>query len=172
MTMWARLQQFFARRTGRIFPASVLLVVLFCGSLYGFNEVSLYAATRQLDEARSRSELLRPMREKKLQADAALETIQRKQTVLSALTKDRLSYYAILAGLTVKTPPSLRLTDLEAHKGMLTIGGMAPSSSELALFIERLEQDTILTEPVLVKVEQPATLTANRFRMTVKIKES
>lgn len=189
--MWTRLQHFFVRRldkvvvikagadspeaarptlrfpawrTGRIVLAVFLVVFVFCGGVYGFNEAALYGAKRQLDDARNRGELLRPMQAKKLQADAKLEAISQKQTILNNLTKERLSCYAVLAGLTAKTPAQLRLTDLEVDKGLLKIGGMTSSSSELALFIERLKQDATLTEPTVV-------LTANQFQMTVRVRE-
>jgi len=196
--MWTRLQQFFVRRTdkvvginvgagsndaaprarsfarwrtGRISLASALVVVVFCGGIYGFNEAALDAAKRQLDDAQRRNELLRPMREKKLQVDTKLEIISQKQAVLNTLTKDRLSCYVVLAEAAAKTPQQLRLTDLEVSKGLLKIGGIAPNRSDLALFIERLEKDEILTEPALIKAETAAALTANQFQMTVKIRE-
>jgi hypothetical protein len=84
------LEKKLGRRTGWIFPAAVLLVSLICGGVYGFNSVALHDATRQLEEARGRRELLRPMAEKMLLADAKAATIDRKQTVLTSLTKDRL----------------------------------------------------------------------------------
>ncbi|MDR3588354.1 MAG: PilN domain-containing protein [Negativicutes bacterium] len=193
--MWRKLHSFFSRctdrtvgigldsapvltgpkavrwRTGRIVLAVAVLGAIVCGSVYGFNEAEYRAAKRQLDEARGRSELLRPMREKMLMAEAKTAIIDRKETVLTALTKDRLSFYAVLTGLTVKAPPQLRLTDLEADGGLLKIGGTAPDSSDLTLFIERLEQDVILAGPVLVKAEQAGTPSAGRFQVAAKVRE-
>lgn len=159
-----------AWRTGRIFATLTLLVVAALAGVHFYYSFMIGHTERRLAETRNQYELLRPTREAMLAAGAKQQSIDEKNGVLMALTRERTSWYAVLTQLGAKMPPELWLTDITADKNGLKMNGLAKSYPDLAAFMRKLEQEGIFAEPVLVKAEKDAASAATKFEMTVKIK--
>ena len=157
-------------RLGRIFLTMTLVLVFLCCTVFGFLETTLYFTQLDLEKTKERYELLSPMRAKKAQADVKLGAISQKQNILTALTGERQSCFLVLSQLGVKTPAQLWLTDLEIEKGLVKISAFSKSYPDLVQFLNQLEQDTVFSDPVLIKVEQSTVPPANKFDMTAKIR--
>ena len=155
---------------GRIFAIVSGFVLLFCVALYGYGFYTELTLQEQIRETRNRYELLRPTQEKMMAANEKQQMINSKNAILLALTNERKSWHAVLARLGNVTPPSVWLTDMEAAQKNILLKGMAVNYPDLASYMQKISQDTLFAEPILIRVEQDSTLPVTRFELSVKIK--
>ena len=105
-----------------------------------------------------------------LAANEKQQIINNKNTILLTLTNERKSWHAVLARFGNVTPPSVWLTEMEATQKNIVLKGMAVNYPDLASYMQKIGQDTIFAEPILIRVEQDSTLPVTRFELSVKIK--
>lgn len=157
-------------RTGRMFFIAGLVVFLALTGIFSYNAIVIYQGENQLQQIQTSYELLRPTEDKMVETLNRQQVLKAKNAILLNLTKERFSWYAILTNLSAKTPPNLWLTGLKADKGLLTISGMARNYPDVAVFIQKFEQDELFVDPALLKTGKDAVLPVTRFEMTVKFK--
>lgn len=156
---------------GRMFTAAGVIVVFVCVCLYGYIWYQIRELEVAIVQTHNQLELLRPLQAKMLDAQTKKQRLDAKNNILVALTRERLSWYALAARLGIVTPPEVWLTEVAAtDNGAVRIKGMAAAYPDLAAYVKKLEQDDIFAEPVLVKAERDGDRTATRFELTVKVK--
>lgn len=155
----------------RLFLASGMLVVIVLGSIYSYQLFTLWNIENKLQDTRNQYELLRPTRESMVRASQKEELINKKSNILGILSNQRKSQYSNLEHIIALTSPELWFTDIgKANGGMIQIKGWATNYNTVTEFMRKMEQDQYFTEPVLIKVEDDASLKVIRFEIMVKPK--
>lgn len=146
-----------------------LVMVMTCLYVYGIYET--WQLERRLQDSRNQTELLRPTQEKMAAANTLQLQMNAKNTILIALTKERKSWYALLAHLGTVTPPQIWLTELTAaEKNTIRLKGMAATYPDMANYLKNFTNDSMLEEAVLISAEKDGSLPVTRFEMIAKIK--
>jgi len=97
--------------------------------------------------------------------------IDKKKKTLVAITGERKAGYAMISHFGIITPPQIWLTELAASdKNSILVKGNAMTYPDLANYLDSLENDKLVTEPVLIKAEQDSEFNYTKFEMTVKLK--
>lgn len=149
----------------------IFLIITFAAYSYGV--ITIWHTERLLSEARNQYELLRPTESAMLAANAKQQTVQAKNNIMVNLTKERKSWPPVITHLASLTTPRIWFTELgSVDKDTVKIIGLADNYQELATFLQRLEQDSLLAEPALVQAEASANPAAptTKFEITVKLK--
>ncbi|EAX47864.1 Fimbrial assembly family protein [Thermosinus carboxydivorans Nor1] len=155
----------------RMFAAAGMVVVFVCVCLYGYSWYQIRELEVAIAQTRNQLELLRPLQAKMIDAQTKQQRLDAKNNILVALTRERQSWYALVARLGIVTPPQVWLTEVAAaENGAVRLKGMAAAYPDLAAYVKKLEQDDIFAEPVLVKAERDGARTVTRFELTVKVK--
>ena len=157
-------------RIRRIFVTGACLVLLLCGSLYGYGLYTEMQLLAELEQVRNRYELLRPTQDRMFVAQQQQQQIGGKNAVLTNLTRERQSWHAVLAHIGALTPSKVWLTEMEGGNKNIVLKGAAVSYPDVAAFLEKLMSDTFFAEPVLIRTEKDEELDVTRFELTVKIK--
>jgi Tfp pilus assembly protein PilN len=149
-----------------------LLVLFLCAGWYGYGVYQVWSLENSLHDTANRYELLRPTQEKMQAVNAKQQQIDAKNNILLALTQERKSSYVIVTHLAAITPPQVWLTEVaSAEKKLIRIKGQARTYPDLAAFLGKFEQDTMLGDPVLIKAERDTVLAATKFEITIQVKE-
>lgn len=150
--------------------AGIIFMMLFT-SLCSYNLFTLWNMEKQLQDTRNQYALLQPTREIMLQTAQKQEALNKKNNLLAALTNERISSYTVLVHLTNLTSAQIRFTDVgKADKDIIQVKGWSGTYSAITEFMQKLEQDQLLTEPLLVKVENDEKFKVIQFEITVKPK--
>ncbi len=99
-----------------------LVVLLLCAGWYGYGTYRIWSLEDSIRDNANRYELLRPTQEKMQAVNAKQQQIDAKNNILTALTKERKSPYAVVTRLAAITPPQVWLTEVaSAEKRMIRI---------------------------------------------------
>lgn len=157
----------------RVMVFIAMVSVLIVGVVVIFNMYSIWKLEKEVSITEQQFEMLRPAQDKMVLAENQNHLTIAKNNLLTKLTGERRPWPLIIAKLGIITPQQIWLTELAvAEKNSLRIKGNAFTYEDLANFLKQLEQDEILTKPVLVKAERDPVLALTRFEVTVKIKET
>jgi Tfp pilus assembly protein PilN len=126
--------------------------------------------TQQINEIKSRYELLRPTQEKMESVVKKQAAIEHKQQILANLTEQRTSVYAALAKLNGITPSSINLTGIKAQGDIYTIDGLADSYSNLASYRQKLETDRFFEQVELISASTDGELVAVKFQLVASVR--
>jgi Tfp pilus assembly protein PilN len=141
--------------------------------LFSFNLLMIWNIERQIADTCNKYELLMPVQMIMLEASAKQQVISAKNNILVTLTAERKSYHAIISHLGAITPSTIWLTEFGiVNVNLIKITGMAISYPDLANFIERLEQDEVFTDPVLLgaEINPNSAVVLVEFEISVKLK--
>ena len=149
---------------------SVMLLVLY-GSVFAYNCYTIGSLENDLAAARQHYSLLRPTQDNMQLAISKQQDIDKKNNTLVAITGDRKSWYAVISHFGIITPPQIWLTELAiSDKNIILVKGNAMTYPDLANYLDSLEKDKLVAEPVLIKAEQDSKFNYTKFEMTVKLK--
>lgn len=146
----------------------VVLILAFAGTTIQF-----WHKERQIVEARNQYELLRPTEVIMQDTSLKQQTVNAKNNILTNLTNERKSWAPIIGHLATLTTPRIWFTELSTiNKDAIKVIGIADNYQEISTFLQRLEQDTIFAEPVLVQAElDPKNAKAiTKFEIIVKLR--
>lgn len=158
----------------RLFLIAGCIFFIVLIAIYSYDVIYIWHNERQIIEARNQYELLRPTESVMLAANSKQQNIQAKNNILVNLTKERKSWPPIITHLASLTTPRIWFTELgSTDKDTIKIIGLADNYQELATFLQRIEQDSLLAEPSLVQAEAASNhaTPATKFEITVKLKE-
>lgn len=148
--------------------ASCLISLIFSG-LYSYNVYDTWRMEVKLQEVRNQYQLLQPTRAIMANANNKQQLINKKTNILTGLTKERQSLYAIIQHITAVSSSQIRFTDLiKNDKGSIEIKGWAPTYPLVAEFMKTMERDQLLIESALTNVEKKDAAAAATFDIIVK----
>lgn len=131
--------------------ALVCIVLL---ALYGYGVYTQWTLEKEMQDVRERQRVLEPVREKMELANNKQAAINKKTSILDNLTKERKPWYKIVAHFSTLTPQKVWLNEITFTDKETTIKGGAASYSDIALFVKQIENDTLVTEPVISQAAQ------------------
>ena len=153
-----------------VFLSGIILLVLY-GSIFVYNWYTIWSLEKDLAVARQHYSLLRPTEGNMQLAANKQQAIDKKNNTLVAITKEQKSWYVVISHFAMITPPQIWLTELVANdKNSILLKGNAMTYPDLANYLDSLEKDKLITEPVLIKAEQDSKFNYTKFEMTVKCK--
>lgn len=148
----------------------IILLVLY-GSVFFYNWYTIWSLEKELAAARQHYSLLRPTEDNMQLAASKQQAIANKNNTLVAITKEQQSWYAVISHLAIITPPQIWFTELAANdKNNILLKGNARTYPDLANYLDSLEKDKLIIEPVLIKAEQDSKFNYTKFELTVKCK--
>lgn len=159
----------------RLFEISGGFLAVTLMLIYALTACIVWQKERETSEVRNQYELLRPTEAAMHDSLSKQQLIIAKNDILVILTKERKSWHAIIARLATLTTPRLWFTELGAvNTDSIKIIGIADNYQEIAVFLQRLEQDAVFIEPSLVQAEI-TTINSNKtaltkFEIVVKVK--
>ncbi|WP_346354479.1 PilN domain-containing protein [Azotosporobacter soli] len=150
----------------------IMFCVLFILAKYGHG---LYCKNLLEEELRATTQKYQILRSSELVMTAAEDKwlkIQMRDQVLLNLSKERVSWHAVLAHLGAVVPPAIYLTEVNSgDSGVISIKGRAATSPEILKFVQLLEKDNLFSQPNILTVSQDDGVEAGaRFEIIVKIK--
>jgi len=155
-----------------VFLVLGLVVLFLCAAWYGYGTYRIWSLENSLRDTANRYELLRPTQDKMQAVNAKQQQLDAKNNILTVLTKERKSSYAVVTHLATITPQQVWLTEVSsAEKRLIRIKGQAVTYPDLAAFLGKIEQDDMLGDPVLIKAERDTVLPAIKFELTLQVKE-
>lgn len=159
-------------RVNRIMVLIAMMSFFFVGAIATYNMYFICKLEKDIGAAENQFGMLRPTLDKMVLANSQYQLTTEKHSLLMKLTSQRRPWTAIIAKLGGITPEKVWLTELAvAEKNGLRIRGNALTYPDLALFLKQLEQDELLSNPLIVKAERDPVLALTRFEVTVKVKE-
>ncbi|WP_094604672.1 hypothetical protein SPSIL_020990 [Sporomusa silvacetica DSM 10669] len=148
----------------------IILLVLY-GSIFAYNWYTIWSLEKDLAAARQHYSLLRPTEDNMQLAANKQQAIDKKNNTLVAITKEQKSWHAVISHFAMITPSQIWLTELAvSDKNGILLKGNAMTYPDLANYLDSLEKDKLITEPVLIKAEQDSKFNYTKFEMTVKRK--
>lgn len=157
-------------RIGLLYTIIVGSVLLVFGFVYAYHAVKVVALENDIETTRQQYELARPAREKMVLANQKNQQNSAKDKVLNDLSTGRSSWASLLAHLSGITMPEIWFTEITGEKNVLHIKGCSSDYAYIAQFLKQLEQDSLLSEPILVNAEKDGKQLATKFEITVKLK--
>ncbi len=157
----------------------IKLIALFLGltllladvSSYWYNYYRRQKVEQQITAEENRLQLLYPAYERLREADGKQKQIASRQQILLTLTRERKSWYGILAELSLIIPPQVRLTEIgTGDGGWLFMRGTTDNLAGLTDFMDKIEQSELLAEPELKKSEWNPEAAVLVFELTTKIR--
>ncbi|MBP2662345.1 MAG: Fimbrial assembly protein (PilN) [Firmicutes bacterium] len=154
-------------------------IVLLCGvtlfglygSIFAYNCYTIWSLEKDIEATHQQYSLLRPTQDNMQLAVSKQLAIDKKKKTLVAITGERKAGYAMISHFGIITPPQIWLTELAASdKNSILVKGNAMTYPDLANYLDSLENDKLVTEPVLIKAEQDSEFNYTKFEMTVKLK--
>ena len=146
-------------------------LILIYSSIYAYNAFKILKIEKELQGLRNQYELLQPTLEIMQRSNDKLQLIDKKNQIAVLLTKERQPLYTLIQHIVAIMPQQLWLTNLsKSDKGLLEMKGAAITYSVVAEFVKNMEGDTILFDPMLVKVEFDTGASFLRFEIAVKSK--
>src|SRR5690349_14061408 len=119
-----------------VFLAMGLLMLLLCASWYGYGAYRIWSLENSLRDTANRYELLRPTQDKMQTVNTKQQQLDAKNNILTVLTKERKSSYAVVTRLATITPQQVWLTEVaSAEKRLIRIKGQAMTYPDLAAFL-------------------------------------
>ncbi|MDF2568491.1 MAG: hypothetical protein K0R55_95 [Sporomusa sp.] len=153
-----------------LFVATAFIMFIFFAIFAGLNAYSIYMIENNLASAQQQLELLKPTQEKMVSFNLQQQEINAKTTLLTKLTTERRPWYTIVSKLAIIVPPQIWLDEISSSdKNSFKIKANALTYPDLANFMQRVEQDEMFSEPVLIRAERDNQSAITRFEMTIKI---
>jgi len=151
---------------GRICILIGSLFAIVCTSIYSYNLMELWKIEQQLQRTHHQYQLLQTTEDIMKEATHQGQLINAKNKILLSLTKEHLSWYTILKNIAIMASPHIRLTDIiKSDKDRIQLQGWADNYSIVAEFIQNIEQNPLLIDPILSHVEKEATTQAVKFEI-------
>lgn len=148
--------------------ASLLIAFIFT-SIYSYSLFEVWSIEKKLQTTRNQYEALQPTRALMATANTKQQQFDKKNSIVTVLTKERQSWYSIIQHLATQTSAEIWFTDLQkGEKGTIQIKGWANTYPQVAKFMEIMENDPFFTEPVLHSAEKDGTTQATKFDIVVK----
>jgi type IV pilus assembly protein PilN len=149
-----------------------IFVGLGCSSIYSYNVFTIWSVEKKLQDTRNQYELLQPTVEIMHTVSSKQQTLDKKNSILATLTKERNSWYSIIQHLIAATPQSIWFTDIgqSSDKGLIQMKGVATNYPAVAEFVQNLEHHQFFSDPVLIRdASEPASQIIN-FEIMVNSK--
>ncbi|WP_378956334.1 PilN domain-containing protein [Pelosinus sp. sgz500959] len=153
----------------RLLVATGLLVIMVLSSIYTYTLYDVWSLERQLQNTRNQYQLLQPTRTLMASAKNKQQQFDKKNNIVTLLTKERRSWYGIIQHLTADTSPHIWFTELaKSDKGAIQIKGWTATYPLVAEFMQTIEQDQFFIEPTLTNVERNGMTQTATFEILVK----
>lgn len=156
-------------------PVDRLLVVAGCllsivfSILYSYNIFEVWRVEGDLQKTRNEYQLLQPTRVIMASASQKQQILDKKANIMTGLSKERQSLYAIIQHITSVSSSQIWFTDLTKNdKNALQIKGWATTYPAVAQFMQTMEHDQLLVESVLTSVEKKDATAVATFDIVVK----
>lgn len=155
----------------RIFLGAAAVALCLLIAVAAYNQYIIWDLEARIAAAEQQANLLKPTQEKMVLANSQNQLSTAKNNLLVKLTAERKPWHGVMTHLGMVTPTQVWFTDLAVmEKNGIKLKGSSLTYADLTNFLQQLEQDEVLYEPALVKVERDQTLAVTNFEMTVKIK--
>jgi len=135
---------------------------------WGYLFYTEHQLENKLQQAKQQHELFKPTLTQMRAAGAKQQEINARQTILLTLTQERPPLYAGIARLGALITEGAWLTEATGDKNSLKISGMAKNYPDIAVFLKKVQEDTIFTDFALIRTEQEKATA--KFEFTVKFK--
>lgn len=153
-----------------LFIVTILFFLIY-SIMYSYNAFTVLTMKKELQRAHNQYELLQPTAKLMRMSNNKQQLIDKKNNIVTLLTKERVSSYTAIQHLVSITPQQMWFTDLtRTDKDTMQIKGSAVTYSIVAKFIENIEQDPFFTAVSLNKVENNITAPLIKFEIMVKFK--
>lgn len=153
----------------RLLAASGLLIVLVLSSIYAYGLYDVWNLERQLQNTRNQYQALQPTRAIMATAKEKQQQFDKKNTIVTQLSKERQSGYGIIQHVAAVASPHIWFTELvKSDKGTVQIKGWTATYPLVAEFMQGIERDQFFIEPVLTSVERVGTSQTATFDILVK----
>jgi len=153
----------------RLLLGTTFLIIMIFSSMYSYSLFEVWNMEKQLKDTRNQYQLLQPTRVVMTSAKNKQQQIDKKNNVLTVLTKERRSWYGIIEHLTAVTSPQIWFTEMiKSDKDTIQIKGWAATYLVVAGFMQTMESDQFFIEPVLTSVEKDPVTQATKFEIVVK----
>jgi Tfp pilus assembly protein PilN len=148
-----------------------LLVVFSMSGVYGYGVFQHWSVTRQLVQLHSQIEELAMVQQKIEKAKQAELVINKKQKIFNDLNRKRVLWHIFIADLATLTPKNVWLNEFNYTGKDIKISGGAVSYSDLAFFIQQLENDKRVIDPMLDTAGKDKQQDKVNFGIVVKTRE-
>lgn len=156
----------------QIMLAAVSLFVIFSMSgVYGYEVFQRWNVTRQVAQLHSQIEELAVVQQKMERAKQAELIINKKQKIFNDLNQKRVLGHIFIADLSTLTPKNVWLNEFNYTGKDIKISGGAVDYTDLAFFINQLENNKRIIEPMLDTAEKDKQQDKINFGVVVKIRE-
>lgn len=153
----------------KLFLASGLLLLMIFSTIYSYSLFEVWTIEKKLQTTRNQYQALQPTRLLMTTANSKQQQFDKKNNIVTLLTKERQSWYGIIQHLSAQTSPQIWFTDLSrGDKGVIQIKGWSTTYPLVAEFMKTMENDPFFIEPVLNSVEKDTTTQATKFDIVVK----
>ena len=156
-------------------PINRLLVVVGClmsmifSGLYMYTVFEVWSIESKLQDTRNQYQLLQPARVAMANANNKQQLLTKKNNILTGLTGERQSLYALIQHITSISSPQIWFTDIaKADKGTIQIKGWTANYPAVAQFMQTMEHDQMLVESALTNVEKKDAASVATFDIVVK----
>jgi len=148
--------------------SSLLLLLLFT-TIYSYSIFEVWHLEKQIQATRNQYQLLQPTQALMVTANQKQQEFDRKNNIMTVVTKERRSWHTIIQHLTKVTSPQVWFTEMgKGDKETIHIKGWAMTYPLVAEFMQTMEKDQVFIEPVLMSVEKPTGSQAAKFEIQVK----
>ena len=153
----------------RLLLGTGLFIIMIFSCVYSYSLFEVWTVEKQLQDTRNQYQLLQPTRTIMINAQNKQQQFDKKNNILSVLTKERRSWYGIIQHLTAVTSPQIWFTDMiKSDKNIIQIKGWAGTYLSVAEFMQTMESDQFFIDPVLTSVEKDTVTQATKFEIVVK----
>lgn len=155
----------------RNFSIITILVLFLSLSIYIFNLYKVYSLQNEIDTIKEQRILFESIESNMQLASNKQEKINAKNNILSILTGQRQSWYALLSHFGSTTPNHIWLKEISFNeKNYLQIKGVASTYPDIADYIHQLERDSYFIAPLLITADNNIDQQNSTFELQVKLK--
>ncbi len=150
--------------------STVLLLIIF-STIYSYSVYQVWTIEKQLQDIHNQYQLLQPTQLLMIKMTDQQQVLAKKNNILTTLTKERPSWYAILKHLATVTPPEICFTELiKSDKATIKIKGWTTTYPIIGECIQTLEQYPFFTEVSLKSIESDTISQITKFEIMIKPK--
>jgi len=150
--------------------STVLLLTIF-STIYSYSIYQVWTIEKQLQDIHNQYQLLQPTQLLMIRMIDQQQVLAKKNNILTTVTKERPSWYAIIKHLATVIPPEICFTELiKSDKATIKIKGWTTTHPTIGECIQILEQDPFFPEVSLKSIENDTTSQIIKFEIMIKSK--
>lgn len=150
--------------------STVLLLIIF-SAIYSYSMYQVWRIEKQLQDIHNQYQLLQPTQLLMTKMTDQQQVLAKKNNILTTVTKERPSWYAIIKHLATVVPPEICFTELiKSDKANIKIKGWTTTYPDIGECIQILENDPFFAEVSLKSIESDTTSQIIKFEIMIKPK--